>query len=74
MVRREQVRDVTVVIEARPVGGLGWTWSFYPESGEAGSNKGKLLLTEEKAYAAALAEARRTLGDPPLRSGFGLPA
>ena len=61
MVRKDKVAGIEVVFEARPVGGLGWTWSFYPERGAGGQNRGRLLPTEEDAYAAAKAAAEDQL-------------
>jgi len=62
MVRKDSVGGIEVVFEARPVGGLGWTWSYYPERGPGGQNRGRLLSTEEEAYAAAKAAAEDELG------------
>jgi hypothetical protein len=62
MVRREVIGDFTVVLEARPVGGLGWTWAYYPDQGAGGINPAGLLHSEEEAFAAALSAARRKLG------------
>jgi hypothetical protein len=63
MVRRELINGVEVVVEARAVGGLGWTWSYYPEKGSGRSNTGRLLTTEAEAFDIAIAEAKQQLGD-----------
>lgn len=62
MVRRETVGDVEVVMEARAVGGLGWTWSYHPSAGLGASNPGGLLPTEDAAFEAARAAAQAALG------------
>lgn len=61
MVKREEINGVPVVVEVRPVGGLGWTWSYYPDSGAGANNLGRLLASEEEAFAAARAAAAATL-------------
>lgn len=61
MVKRETVNGIPVVVEVRPVGGLGWTWSYYPEQGEGANNLGRLLASEEDAFAAARAAAAAAL-------------
>jgi hypothetical protein len=58
MVREERVHGVLAVIEARAVGALGWTWSYFPESGAAGSNNGRLLPSESASFEAALTGAQ----------------
>jgi len=63
MVRRETVGDLEVVIEARAIGGLGWTWSYYPETGAGASNPGWLLPSEDAAFEAGRAAAEAALGD-----------
>lgn len=66
MVRRETVGGVAVVFEARPVGGLGWTWSYYPEhpgTGAEATNAGRLLPCEDAAFDAARAAAVAALGN-----------
>jgi hypothetical protein len=63
MVRKETINGIEVVLEARPVGGLGWTWAYYPENGQGRSNSGRLLQSEEDAYKHAVAEARQHLDD-----------
>ena len=60
MVRRETVGGVELVIEARAIGGLGWTWSYCrenPETGAGASNTGWLLPCEDAAFEAARAAA-----------------
>jgi hypothetical protein len=72
VIRREIVGKETVLFVVRPVGGLGWTWSFYLENGRAESNRANLLHTESDAFAAAIVEARRQLGggDSSASHGF----
>ncbi|RYF66037.1 MAG: hypothetical protein EOO29_39465 [Comamonadaceae bacterium] len=62
MVLKEVIAGVEVVIEVRAVGGLGWTWSYYPEQGAVGHNTGRLLRTEQEAALAAQAAAAQALG------------
>ena len=62
MVRREIVNGIEVVVEARAIGALGWTWAYHCASGQAATNSGHLLRTEEDAYSAAMWRPRVTSG------------
>jgi hypothetical protein len=65
VVYRETINGIPVVIEVRPVGGLGWTWSYDTERGNSAKNPGKLLPSESQAVAAARAAALACLGGKP---------
>jgi hypothetical protein len=64
VVRKDVMAGVEVVFEVRAVGTLGWTWTYYPESGPATANPGKLLASEEAALAHARAAAAMSIGAP----------
>lgn len=60
--REEGINGISIVIQVRAVGLLGWTWSYVPAKGMPESHSGPLLGNEEAAFASALCGAQRTIG------------
>lgn len=57
MIRERRIDGVRVILQARAIGGLGWTWCFEVEGQAEVRNEGPLEPSEEAAFDAALAAA-----------------
>jgi hypothetical protein len=57
VIRQATIAGVRVTLQARALGGLGWTWSFQAEGHAEIPNTGALVDNEEVAFSTALAGA-----------------
>jgi hypothetical protein len=67
--RRHVIGQRHIVVMARAVGGLGWTWSYLIDGLGELANSGRLLATEDEAFEAATAAAIRALKTVDLLRG-----
>lgn len=67
MIREIILQGIRVTLEARAMGGLGWTWCYQIGGGEPVRNLGRLVGTETEAFEKALAAARAALPQRPNR-------
>lgn len=61
MIREVVLKGIRVTLEARPIGGLGWSWTYQLGGGEPVRNLGRLAGSESEAFDKALAAAQAAL-------------
>lgn len=63
VIKKVVVQGTRITLEARAIGGLGWTWCYQIGDREPVKNLGRLLGNEDDAFDAALSAAVAAMQD-----------